>query len=53
MTWLLDPKIFNYIIMGLYVLNAGRWAIHGSWGDTMYWASACAITVSVTWGMTR
>ena len=53
MTWLTDPKVFNYLIMGLYVINAGRWALHGSTGDTCYWLSAAAITASVTWGFAR
>jgi DNA-binding XRE family transcriptional regulator len=29
MSALLDPKIFNYVIMSLYLLNAARWAISG------------------------
>jgi hypothetical protein len=45
-----DPKVFNYIIMVLYVLNAGRWAFHGNWADTAYWLSAFSITATVTWG---
>lgn len=53
MTWLLDPKLFNYVIMSLYVLNSLRWAVYGSWGDAAYWISAFAITASVTWGFTR
>jgi len=48
-----DPKIFNYVIMFLYLLNAGRWAAHGSYGDMFYWLSALAITASVTWGFAR
>lgn len=51
--FLLDPKIFNYVIMCLYVINAGRWALYGSWGDVSYWCSAAAITASVTWGYSR
>lgn len=50
MTWLLDPKLFNYIIMSLYVLNAGRWAVQGSYADMCYWLSAFAITATVTFG---
>lgn len=50
---LTDPRIFNYVIMALYIINAARWAIHGSWGDTLYWVSAASITASVTWGFTR
>jgi hypothetical protein len=47
---LFDPRIFNYVIMALYVLNAVRWSIHRSWADAAYWISAWAITATVTWG---
>jgi hypothetical protein len=50
MTYLLDPKIFNYLIMVLYLLNAVRWAFAGSKADTCYWLSALAITATVTFG---
>lgn len=45
---LLDPKIFNYLIMVLYLLNAVRWAVHGTVADACYWLSALAITATVT-----
>ncbi len=45
---LLDPKIFNYIILTLYGLNAARWAISCKWADVCYWLSAAAITATVT-----
>lgn len=51
--FLLDPKIFNYVIIGLYVVNSGRWAAHGSWVDVAYWLSAASITATVTWGYAR
>lgn len=47
---LLDPKIFNYLIMTLYALAAARWAAYGSWADACYWLSALAITATVTFG---
>lgn len=50
MSLLLDPKIFNYVIMTLYVLNSARWAFNGSVADVCYWLSAFAITATVTWG---
>ncbi len=43
-----DPRLFNYVIMTLYAVNAGRWAVHGSLADTCYWLSALAITATVT-----
>ena len=50
MSILLDPKLFNYLIMSLYVINATRWACEGKWADMCYWLSAFAITATVTWG---
>lgn len=46
---LLDPRVFNYVILVLYVLNAVRWAFARSWADVCYWLSAAAITSTVTW----
>jgi hypothetical protein len=48
MKTLADPKIFNYVIMVLYFLNALRWAYEGKWADVCYWLSALAITATVT-----
>ena len=53
MTFLLDPKFFNYLIMSLYVVNSLRWTAHGSWADAGYWACAFGITACVTWGYER
>lgn len=43
-----DPRVFNYLIMVLYALNAARWAWHGNLADVCYWLSALAITATVT-----
>lgn len=50
MSFLFDPKFFNYVIMALYAMNAARWAWHGNWADCCYWLSALAITATVTFG---
>ena len=50
MRFLLDPRLFNFIIMGLYTLSAARWAISAKWTDMCYWLSALAITATVTFG---
>jgi hypothetical protein len=50
MKFLLDPRLFNYVIMALYTINAGRWAFAGKYADMCYWLSALAITATVTWG---
>jgi hypothetical protein len=44
----LDPRIFNFIIMALYACAATRWAIAGKWFDALYWASAFALIIAVT-----
>lgn len=45
-----DPRLFNYVILVLYFLNATRWAVFGSWADWLYWTAAFLITFSVTFG---
>ena len=45
-----DPRLFNYVIMGLYALSALRWAYEKRWADACYWLSALAITATVTFG---
>ena len=44
-----DPAVFNYLIMSLYVINSGRWALDRNWPQALYWVAAFAITLSVTW----
>jgi hypothetical protein len=46
----LDPRIMNFIIMGLYCTNVLVWAWHRKWADCCYWLSALAITATVTFG---
>ena len=50
MQWLLEPRIFNFVIMSLYALNVIRWGINGSWADSFYWFGALWITCAVTFG---
>jgi hypothetical protein len=45
--------IFNYIIMALYVINAGWWQYRGKTADALYWLFAFGITAVVTWGYKR
>lgn len=46
----MSPIYFNYLILALYALNCGAWALQGKWADACYWASAFAITATVTFG---
>lgn len=45
-----DPRIFNCVILGLYLASALRWAIAGRWADVSYWLCAFGITATVTFG---
>jgi hypothetical protein len=48
MKLLTDPRIFNFLIMALYLCSAVRWAFAGRIADVCYWLSALAITATVT-----
>lgn len=48
-----DPKLFNYFIICVYLINSARWAIAMSWADVAYWICAAGITATVTWGYAR
>lgn len=48
-----NAKVFNYVILTLYVMNAAWWGMHGKYADMFYWMSAFAITATVTWGFQR
>ena len=50
MRYLLDPRLFNFVILALYAFNIVRWAIAGSWADASYWLCAFGITATVTFG---
>lgn len=50
-----SPKLFNYIIMLMYMASAARWFYHYhvtsdsmSYAHACYWLSALAITAVVT-----
>jgi hypothetical protein len=45
-----NPKLFNAILLILYITNAGWWAAQRKWADVSYWLSASAILATVTWG---
>lgn len=53
MAWLFDPRIFSFVIMGLYLMNAVNWAIRREYAQMSYWLGALWITASVTFGMVK
>ena len=48
-----DPKLFNYIILVLFLFAAIRWGYEGKWGDCLYWFSAFTLNIAVTFGFQR
>ena len=48
MSLLTDPRLFNYVLMGLYACAAVRWALHENWWQTQYWLAALWINLAVT-----
>lgn len=53
MTYLLDPRVFNFIIMALYALAVCRWAFAGNFWASGYWSCALGLTVIITFGKTH
>jgi hypothetical protein len=50
---LLDPRIFNFVIMGLYGLNIMRWSAAGNLWAAGYWGCALGLTIIVSFGRTH
>lgn len=51
MTWLMDPRAFNVLIIVLFLAAAVRWGFAGNWPQAGYWASAALLNVFVTLGV--
>lgn len=53
MTLLLDPRIFNFLIMTLYGLAVTRWLFAGNFWAAGYWSCALGLTIIITFGKTH
>lgn len=53
MTFVSDPRLFNFAIMTLYGLAVTRWLFAGNFWAAGYWTAALVITVCVTFGKTH
>ncbi len=51
LTFLLDPVIFNYIILALYTLATIRWIVAGNVFQSIYWFGATVMMVGITFFM--
>lgn len=47
MTWLFNPGLFNWIIIGIFIAAAIRWACAGNWPQTVYWIAGAVLNVAV------
>jgi hypothetical protein len=47
-----DPRIVNYVIIGLFAVAAVRWSFAGNWWQALYWAAAGVLNVAIT-GMAK
>lgn len=43
-----DPRLFNLLIIALFIGAAIRWAFAGNWAQAGYWLSAAVLNVFVT-----
>lgn len=48
MRFLTDPRLFNYLLLSLYISSAVRWTFARSWLDVCYWMGAALLTIGVT-----
>jgi hypothetical protein len=48
-SWLLDPRAFNVLILILFAAAAIRWAVAGNWLQALYFLCAFGLNISVTW----
>lgn len=46
MTWLANPRAFNYLIIGLFLCAAIRWGCFGNWKQVIYWIAAAALNIA-------
>jgi hypothetical protein len=52
-SYLLDPRIFNFAIMTLYGLAVARWLFAGNLWAAGYWSCALGLTIIITFGKTH
>lgn len=48
-----NPRLWNYLLICLYVVAAGRWAYARNWPQALYWFGAIIINGAATWGMSK
>lgn len=44
---LTDPRLFDAIIVALFILAAIRWAVEGNWSRVTYWGAAAVLNVAI------
>ena len=46
--FLYDPRLINYVLMSLFLLNAIRWSFERQWGKVIYWIGSLVLTIGIT-----
>lgn len=49
MKFLTDARLFNCILIGLYVLAMSRWAYERRWSMAVYFLGATMLNLAVLW----
>ncbi len=42
-----DPRVFNWFVVGLYILVTMRWLVARNWPQVVYWLGAVIINAGV------
>jgi hypothetical protein len=48
-----DPRIFNFMIIAMFLIAAIRWAFAGNWSQTAYWCAAAVLNIATLPGMQK
>jgi hypothetical protein len=48
MSALFDPRLFNVVIILMFIAAAVRWAFERNWPQSVYWLSAAVLNAAVT-----
>ena len=48
MSFLSDPRLFNALIISMFLAASVRWAFEKNWPQTFYWLSAAFLNVAVS-----
>ena len=53
MKFLSDPRLFNFVLLALYILNMCRWALAKNGPQSVYWLGAALLNGAITWQVSK